>query len=60
MAAKDVENYLEIDQNEIDEVIAETLEPLSRTEGENPAKVVEDLREMMLGKNRGHPVLIRI
>ena len=31
-------------------MIAETLAPLSRDDGENPAKVVEDLRDMMQEK----------
>ena len=42
--------YLEINQSEIDEVLAETLEPLSRKGGENPAKIVNDLRVMMQKK----------
>ena len=42
--------YLEINQSEIDEVLAETLEPLSRKGGENPAKIVNDLRVMMQEK----------
>jgi succinate dehydrogenase / fumarate reductase flavoprotein subunit len=48
--ALEIEDFLPIDQSEIDEVIAETLAPLNRTGGENPAKVVEDLREMMQNK----------
>lgn len=47
LLAKDIDEFLPIDSNEIENVIEETLAPLSRTEGENPAKVVEDLREMM-------------
>ena len=50
LLAKDVEEFLPIDSNEIENVIEETLSPLSRTNGENPAKVVEDLREMMQHK----------
>ena len=42
--------YLEINQSEIDEVLSETLEPLSRKGGENPAKIVNDLRVMMQEK----------
>ncbi|MEE2747304.1 MAG: fumarate reductase/succinate dehydrogenase flavoprotein subunit, partial [Candidatus Thermoplasmatota archaeon] len=38
------------DQGEIDRVISETLAPLSREGGENPAKVVEDLRNLMQEK----------
>ena len=47
LLAKDIDEFLSIDSNEIENAIEETLAPLSRTEGENPAKVVEDLREMM-------------
>tara|TARA_B100000900_G_scaffold416263_1_gene450707 strand:+ start:981 stop:2810 length:1830 start_codon:yes stop_codon:yes gene_type:complete len=47
LAAKNVDDFLPIDTSEIDSVIRETLAPLNRMEGENPAKVVEDLREMM-------------
>jgi succinate dehydrogenase / fumarate reductase flavoprotein subunit len=50
LLAKDIEEFLPIDSNEIENVIEETLSPLSRTDGENPAKVVEDLREMMQHK----------
>ena len=50
LLAKDVEEFLPIDSNEIEKTIEETLSPLSRTNGENPAKVVEDLREMMQHK----------
>jgi succinate dehydrogenase / fumarate reductase flavoprotein subunit len=50
IAAEEIESFCEIDKSEIEEVIAETLEPLNRAEGENPAKVVEDLREMMQNK----------
>ncbi len=42
--------FMEIDQKEIDDVIAETLEPLEREGGENPAKIVSDLRSMMQEK----------
>ena len=45
--AKDIDEFLTINQAEIDDVIHETLAPLNRKKGENPAKVVEDLREMM-------------
>ena len=47
LLAKDIEDILPIDPIEINNAIEETLAPLNRTEGENPAKVVEDLREMM-------------
>ena len=46
-AAKEMGYFAGIDQSEIDEVVSETLAPLSRKGGENPAKVVSDLREMM-------------
>ena len=47
LLAKNIEDFLPIDSNEIENAIEETLAPLSRSNGENPAKVVEDLREMM-------------
>ena len=50
LIAKDIEEFLPIDSNEIMDAIEETLAPLSRVDGENPAKVVEDLREMMQHK----------
>ncbi len=49
-AAAAIEGWLEIDQSEIDSVVAKTLAPLNREGGENPAKVVEDLREMVQEK----------
>ena len=49
-AAKEMGYFAGIDQSEIDEVVAETLAPLNREEGENPAKVANDLREMMQNK----------
>ena len=49
-AAASMEEYLEIDQSEIDQVIEQTLAPLTREGGENPAKVVEDLRDLMQEK----------
>ena len=49
-AAKQMSYFAGIDQSEVDEVVSETLAPLSRNEGENPAKVVSDLREMMQNK----------
>ena len=48
--SKDQIDFLEIDTEEIEEVVEETLEPLSREGGENPAKVVSELREMMQNK----------
>ena len=42
--------FLDIEQSEIDEVLEETLAPLSRNGGENPAKIVSDLRVMMQEK----------
>ncbi|HIL43685.1 MAG TPA: fumarate reductase/succinate dehydrogenase flavoprotein subunit [Candidatus Poseidoniales archaeon] len=49
-AAKEMGYFAGIDQSEVDEVVAETLAPLSRDDGENPAKVVSDLRGMMQNK----------
>jgi len=43
-------SFSDIAQSEIDEAVEETLEPLGRDGGENPAKVVSDLREMMQNK----------
>ncbi len=48
--AADIDGYTEIAEAEIADVIAETLAPFNREGGENPAKVVEDLREMMQNK----------
>ena len=42
--------FTEIPEDEIADVISETLAPFAREEGENPAAVVEDLREMMQEK----------
>ena len=49
-AAKGMDSFAEIATSEIEDVIAETLAPLSRAGGENPAKVVEDLRDLMQQK----------
>jgi len=49
-AAAEIETFADIDEAEIAQVISETLAPLSREGGENPAKVVEDLRDMMQEK----------
>jgi succinate dehydrogenase / fumarate reductase flavoprotein subunit len=49
-AAASMKEYLEINQSEIDQVIEQTLAPLAREGGENPAKVVEDLRDLMQEK----------
>ena len=49
-AATGMESFAEIATSEIENVIAETLAPLSRVGGENPAKVVEDLRDLMQEK----------
>ncbi|MDP6325397.1 MAG: fumarate reductase/succinate dehydrogenase flavoprotein subunit [Candidatus Thalassarchaeaceae archaeon] len=48
--ASEMEGYTDIDEAEIERVVSETLAPLSREGGENPAKVVEDLRDMMQEK----------
>ena len=50
IASSKIDEFLDIDNSEIESVISETLAPLDRTEGENPAKVVEDLRKMMQHK----------
>ena len=49
-AAAGIDGFAEIEEEEIHRIIAETLAPLSREGGENPAKVVEDLRDMMQEK----------
>ena len=49
-SARQVDNFEEIDEQEIESVITEMLEPLRREDGENPAKVVDDLRVMMQNK----------
>ncbi len=50
LRAGQIDDFEEIDATELADVIAETLAPLNRENGENPAKVVEDLREMMQEK----------
>ncbi len=49
-AANDMDYFAGIGQLGIDDVVAETLSPLQREGGENPAKVVSDLRKMMQEK----------
>jgi len=49
-ATKEIDGWEDVSQAEIDDVVAETLAPLSRDGGENPAQVVADLREMMQNK----------
>ena len=49
-AAAEIDGWEEISQSEIDEVVVETLAPFSREGGENPAKVVNELRKMMQEK----------
>tara|TARA_B100001758_G_C18365232_1_gene588103 strand:- start:33 stop:1610 length:1578 start_codon:yes stop_codon:yes gene_type:complete len=49
-AAMEIDSFAEIATSEIESVIVETLAPLSRDGGENPAKVVEDLRDLMQEK----------
>ncbi|MEC7042345.1 MAG: fumarate reductase/succinate dehydrogenase flavoprotein subunit, partial [Candidatus Thermoplasmatota archaeon] len=44
------DEFMEIERDEIEDAIAKTLAPLERSDGENPAKVVEDLRKMMQHK----------
>ncbi|MEC8874194.1 MAG: FAD-binding protein, partial [Candidatus Thermoplasmatota archaeon] len=48
--AKQVSSFADVVQSEIDDVVVETLAPLGRDGGENPAKVVSDLRGMMQEK----------
>jgi len=50
LMAKNLDNFLDIDNLQIETAIKNTLAPLNRRGGENPAKVVEDLREMMQNK----------
>ncbi len=49
-SAIEIEEFAEISHEEIEKVVEETLAPLLRKGGENPAKVVEDLRELMQQK----------
>ncbi len=48
--AAEMNGFTEIPEDEIADVISETLAPFTREGGENPAAVVEDLREMMQEK----------
>ena len=48
--AAEMNGFTEIPEDEIADVISETLAPFTREDGENPAAVVEDLREMMQEK----------
>ncbi|HJM13676.1 MAG TPA: fumarate reductase/succinate dehydrogenase flavoprotein subunit [Candidatus Thalassarchaeaceae archaeon] len=48
--AKKRDSHSEIGQSDVDEVVAETLAPLDRVGGENPAKIASDLRSMMQEK----------
>ena len=48
--AAEMDGFTDIPEEEIASAISETLAPLSREDGENPAAVVEDLREMMQEK----------
>jgi len=49
-SAKSISEFAEIAVGDIQDVVTETLAPLSREGGENPAKVCESLREMMQEK----------
>ena len=49
-SAKEIKEFREIPEAEIQEIIDDTLAPLSRKGGENPAAVVSDLRKMMQDK----------
>ena len=48
--AAEMDGFTDIPEEEIASAISETLAPLSREGGENPAAVVEELREMMQEK----------
>ena len=48
--AGETDGFADIDEAEIADVVAETLAPFTREGGENPAAVVDDLREMMQEK----------
>ena len=49
-SAKEIKEFREIPESEIQEIIDDTLAPLSREGGVNPAAVVSDLRKMMQDK----------
>ena len=49
-SAKEIKEFKEIPESEIKEIINDTLAPLFREGGENPAAVVSDLRKMMQDK----------
>ena len=48
--AAGMDEFPQMDLEDIDGIVSETLAPLERQGGENPAKVVESLREMMQEK----------
>jgi len=48
--SKEIKDFKEINVDEISMIMSDTLEPLNRKGGENPAKIVEELREMMQEK----------
>jgi succinate dehydrogenase / fumarate reductase flavoprotein subunit len=50
LQSKEINDFKEINVDEISMIMSDTLEPLNREGGENPAKIVEDLREMMQEK----------
>ena len=49
-AAAGIDGFPQLDQDDIDDIVSDSLAPLERQGGENPAKVVESLREMMQEK----------
>lgn len=49
-SAKGIHQFKEIPESDIKEIIEDTLAPLAREDGENPATVVSDLRRMMQDK----------
>ena len=48
--AAGMDEFPQMDLDDIDGIVSDTLAPLERQSGENPAKVVESLREMMQEK----------
>ena len=49
-AAAGIDGFPQLDQGDIEDIVSDSLAPLERQGGENPAKVVESLREMMQEK----------
>ena len=51
-AASSMDSWGQIEEEEIQKGIGHMMAPLEREEGENPASIVHDLREMMQEKGR--------